>query len=676
MKHISLTLTKSCLMVLFLAIGLTTGRAQQGPAMVWGEVDTAELKMKSYHPDTNAAAVVLFDVGRLEFTDDVGFILKRHKRIKIFTKEGYDQATEMISLYSKDHMEKIRDIEGATYVIGPDGSVMKIEMDDNAIFKTEDDNEFTHYKFTLPSLEPGCVIEFRYEIKEKDVFSSRPWYFQSAIPERWSEFQVVFPKTFAFAMVKQGYENFFISEQSDEFRNVRGHLRELTGEDRVSCSKFRYVLKDVPAVRDEPFMTTPEDYRQKVSLQLAEYITPYSQGVVTVMKTWKTFVQEMADDKTVGKAVDDTKTVRKLTEPLVAGLNTPGEKLRAIYDYVRKNIVWSGRNRWWAEKDVDDVLDSKTGSSAEITTLLLSMMHVAGINGCPVILSTRAHGLAQEVYPIANQYNYSLAAAFVDGKTYYLDATDPLRPMNVLPVRVLNTRGLLIRPESVDFVTLSTGAYYHHEVTAAMTLSEAGELKGIVETVDKDYAAVDRRQELKDKKPVEVEKQMLGADRALITVDSVSVSGQDSTYQAIGMRAAISASSYAESSSGLLYFNPFVVERQYDNPFKLPTRKFPVDMLYPQEISWDYTVVLPEGYDVKELPQDCSIALGKSLAGFSRKCRLEGRTLKMHASFAVRQTQFLAEDYQTLKDLYQKMTTAENDQLVLKKHATTAKAGL
>ncbi len=657
---------------LLLLPGMQQSAAQEGPAMKWGEIDTTELRMNVYLPDTSAHAVVLFDHGQLEFNDDVGFTLRRHKRIKIFSKEGYDQATEIVSIYSKDGEEKIKGIEGVTYVPGPDGSVKEIEMDDDAIFKEDYDKKHTRYRFTLPALQPGCIVEYRYVIIQKHVFSSREWEFQSDIPELWSDFEVVIPKTFAFAIVKQGLEKFFINEKSDVKRYYHGALAGIAGIDGTQCTGYRYVLKNAPAVRDEPFMTTPDDYRQKLSLQLAEYITPYTVGVVTVMKTWKTFVQEMVDDKEVGKAVDDTKDVRNVTEPLIANLSTPEDKIQAIYDYVRKNIVWSGEYRWWVEKDVDDVLESRSGSAAEITTLLLSMLKVAGINGCPVILSTRANGMAQDVYPIANQYNYSLACAFVGTKQYFLDATDPARPINVLPTRVLNTRGLLIRPESVDWVTLTTGVYYHHEASASMTLSENGELKGTVETVDKDYAALSRRHDLKDEKATEVVKHMLGADRALVTVDSALVSGLDSSGRPLGLLAMVDAPSYAEPSGDRIYFNPFFVERQYDNPFKVPTRKYPIDMSYPQEFVWDYTIMLPEGYDVKELPKNQSASVRKD-AGFSRTCRLEGRKLTMHASLTIPVTQFSADSYNALKDFYEQITAIESEQLVLQKHMSESK---
>ena len=547
-------------------------------------------------------------------------------------------------------------------------------MNDDAVFEEDYDKVHRRYKFTLPNLQPGCIVDFRYQLRQKYVFNTDDWEFQCAIPEAWSEFQVVIPKTFAYAVVKQGFEKFLVADVTDDQRIFHGDFARVVGSNRVECSKFHYIVKDAPAVRDEPYMTTPDDYTQKVSLQLAEYITPYSNGVVSVMKTWKTAVTELLEDDHVGKAVDDTKAVRRITEPLIADLKTPEEKMRAIYDYVRKNIVWSGKTRYTTEQDVDDLLDSKNGSSAEISALVLSMLKAAGINGCQVILSTRTNGRGQDLYPIMGQYNYMLVCVTLNGKNYFLDATDRFRPMEVLPVRVLNTRGLLVRPENVDWVTLSTGAYYRHALSASAQLFATGELKGSVQSVDKEYAALAHRRALQDETSTELMKSILGTDRSLLTVDTATVEGKDSTDGPLTIHAEIEGASYTEPAGDLLYVNPFFVERDYDNPLKRPTRKYPIDMMYPQEQTWDVTLALPPEYEVKELPKDKDAVVGRD-ASFRRTCRLDGHTLVMHAALVMRRSEFGPDEYKGLKDFFEKMTSIESDQLVLKKLAPPKMTG-
>ena len=673
-RHFSFS-TRLCALPILAVVGLSSlVVGQEGPDMTWGEVAPSDLKMQSYQADTNASAIVLFDYGEAGFNNEMGFLFTRHTRLKILSKDGYKWGTISVNLRTENYEQKISGIEGYTYTLAPDGTVQRTEFDDDGVFEEEYDKKYTRYKFTLPGLQPGCVIEYRYKIKQKSIFYSPDWEFQSAIPELWSEFRLVTPKNFSYAVVREGYEQFYINTIDEERRHFSGETSTFVGTDMVRCNRFRYVVKDAAAIREEPFMTTTSDYIEKVSLQLAEYSTVYT-GYKSVIKSWDKLVEELMDDETVAKAIDDTKAVRRATEPLIVNRTTPEEKMQAIYDFVRTNIVWNGHYRWVAEQEVDEVLESRKGSSADITCLLLSMLRAAGVDGYQVILSTRGNGKIQVVYPILSQFNYIIAAVPIQGKIHYLDATDRFRPVGVLPTRVLNTHGLFVRKGPAEWVPLSTYSYYNHAVSASMKLSPSGEMTGSVQSIDNDYAAIARRKELEDGKEADVVKEMLGADRALFTVDSVNVGGLDSTGQPLFINAQITSPSYAEGSGDLLYVNPFVVERQYENPFKLPTRKYPVDMTYPREFSWEYTITLPDGYEVKEIPPDKGATVGSGEAIFTRRCKLEGRTLSMSAGFAIRRSEFPAKSYGSLKDFYEKVTSIESEQVVLKKKTDPSKKG-
>lgn len=49
-----------------------------------------ELKMSKYLPDTTASAVILFDKGEYNLTDQLTVEIKRHMRIKFLTKAAID----------------------------------------------------------------------------------------------------------------------------------------------------------------------------------------------------------------------------------------------------------------------------------------------------------------------------------------------------------------------------------------------------------------------------------------------------------------------------------------------------------------------------------------------------------------------------------------------------------
>ena len=84
------------------------------------------MTMKCCPFDTTAGAMVLGDVGTTYFVydDNIGFymIYERMVRIKIFTKDGYQEADWVIPIYHTDQKEEgITDFKARTYnLVGAD----------------------------------------------------------------------------------------------------------------------------------------------------------------------------------------------------------------------------------------------------------------------------------------------------------------------------------------------------------------------------------------------------------------------------------------------------------------------------------------------------------------------------------------------------------------------------
>jgi hypothetical protein len=151
--------------------------------------------MKTFLQDTNAMAVILSDVGEVVFDNQFAMIFKRHQRLKILTKAGFDWGNVGVTYYAKEQFQRITDVEGQTFNLAADGSVRKDKLDKKSIFDEDVDGEYRWRRFTLPALEPGSVIEYRYSVNSKSgaFHFLREWTFQNAEPTRWSEFRAEIP---------------------------------------------------------------------------------------------------------------------------------------------------------------------------------------------------------------------------------------------------------------------------------------------------------------------------------------------------------------------------------------------------------------------------------------------------------------------------------------------------
>ena len=138
----------------------------EAQAAEWKEISPAVLDIDHHPADSNATAVILSDVGEM-YVDRRGDLrFERHKRIKLLSEAAYDEyGTVDIYFTSEDRAERVKDVEGHTFILDDSGEVQRIELDSDDVFEEEVTESTSKVTFTLPNLEPGAVIEYKYEMR-------------------------------------------------------------------------------------------------------------------------------------------------------------------------------------------------------------------------------------------------------------------------------------------------------------------------------------------------------------------------------------------------------------------------------------------------------------------------------------------------------------------------------
>jgi transglutaminase-like putative cysteine protease len=657
--------------ILALAVTMLFGRGighadGSDPPLKWGEVPLEQLKMTSYPPDSNASALILCDYGEVHFDDEYNIVYTRHRRIKIFTKGGFEWGTHSVSYHTKDRTQRVRDLEGMTITLRGDGTISTTELDDESVFEEDVTESWERVRFTLPALTEGCVVEYRYTIESESPHYMPDWEFQTSEPALWSEFRVKIPNVFGYAVLTQGYERFFVNESEvtkQSFRSPRGL-------EMVNVASARWVIKDVPAIREEPFMTTVDDYLAKVTFQLSIVSWP---GIPAkkILQSWDEVVEELLDFKRFGGQLSGFSDVRKQTETIVAGMQDSMQKAVAIYDFVRNTIVWNQKNRVYVENDVDEVLESKSGSSAEVNLLLCLMLRHAGLSANPVLLSTRNNGKVYTAYPMINQFNYVITQLRIGQTTLFLDATDRFRPFRHLPVQALNQNGLSIDEDGYSWAAIQPVGKGLSRTMVTATLSVDGAVKGTVQKSFSDYTALSERKSLADMKEDEYVKKELGAEESGMSIDSFTISNKDSSDKPLILEVSFTAASLSQVLDDFIYVNPTMVDRTKENPFKLANRTFPVDYAYPREASYTLLLTLPAGYVLKEIPREISLSLQQGIGRYTRRATVENNVVQLRHQFELSKVLIASPFYKSLREFYDRIVSLEAEQLVLQRSGPT-----
>lgn len=635
----------------------------QSEEIKWGKIPQEHLEMTSFPADTNAAAVILADVGRVYFRRNYEIVFERHRRIKILSEAGYDWGTHDVVYYDKDRTQRVRGIKGQTFTVGPNGKVRRHKLDKKAIFTEDLDGEHERVKFTLPALEPGAVIEYRYRIESQNPLFLEAWQFQMSEPVLWSEYRAEIPDNLRYVMATIGTRRLDVNESE---RMVRPE---------GSGMAHRWAMRDVEALREEPFMTTPNDYRAQIKFQLASY---HVQGHTnTFMQTWEEVADDLMDRNSFGRRLDKGRLVRGQVEAVTAGLTDPVAKMRAIYDYLRTNVEWDGRAGVFMDQDLDDVLKTKKGSSPEIALVQVAMLREAGLEAHPVLISTRSHGAVMEVYPLLTQFNDVLTYVEAGGKAYLLDACDPLRPYDLLPVSALNGKGWLVRERGAQWIRIKATGKYKRLSAVTTTLDASGALTGKLKSSDTQYSALDKREDLKKARDEETfVREVMLDDLDGIEILSYRIEGEDDVDAVFDTETAFALPAYAQAAGDFIYLNPVLFGRQRENPLRLPERTFPVDLAYPRDLSYTMDLELPEGYEVQEVPKNKLVRLSAGGGQFSRFIQVEDGRLRMRIRFVLAKSRFGPQHYPELRAFYDEVVAAGQEQVVLKHVAEAASAAM
>jgi hypothetical protein len=468
---------------------------------------------------------------------------------------------------------------------------------------------------------------------------------------------------YQYAVLSYGAEPYAIKDvhhETQPFISSMGHAM-------LDMQVLHYARSNVPALRTEPFITTLDDYRLKLIVQLAAITWP-GQPTQPIFETWPKLVKEMLKHKHIGGVLSGTGTTRDLAHALADPLPQPLQKLTAIYDHIKGAIVWNGECDYGADRDLDDVLATKKGSCAEINLLLVSMLRTAGLDATPVLLSTRSHGKIQRLWPLYSNFDYVIAQVNAGGSSYLVDATDRQRPLSVLPTRALNHEGLLLMDGPESWVTIQPGLKSREATFVTASLAADGSLQGIMHKSFADYRAFGERSSIMGKKDDEYLKGLLRTETTGFGADSFFIAQRDSVDMPLSIDARISSVSAGQALDDFIYINPMLFERTMENPFKLATRSFPVDIPYGSQTTYKLEMKVPEGYVVKEVPKAFSTGLPSNGGSYTRSVEVTGNTIGMLIRLDLTETYIEPRQYQNIRQMFDQIVAREAEQIVLAKY--------
>ncbi len=617
--------------------------------------------------DSNANAVVLREFGKstVELNENTRLfelVFEYHVRIKIFNKDGFRQSNIVIPTYKDENKRELLTLTRAATFNYDHGVFIETPLDQKKAVFTEDRSKYTALtKFTLPNIKEGSIIEYVYQLRSPNLFNFKQWDFQSDIPKVYSEYLVNIPAMYTYNVSLRG--PYKLSEQKTE---VFKECLRLNGN-AIDCSKIAYIMKDIPAFIEEEYMTAASNFKSAIYFELAE-VQGLDGRKQQYTKSWKDIDYELTTSKNIGAQMKRKDVFKDIMPDILKQTTDELDKAMAVYNYIKKQIKWNNYYGKYSEENIKNVIEQRSGNVADINLSLIAALSAANLDAEAVILSTRENGTVNKLYPVMSDFNYIIAKVNIGDKSYLLDATEPLLPFGLLPLRCINDQGRVINLKKPSYwidLKASQRNVTNYVLTGA--LAPDGKIKASIITYTLGYAAFNRRREIKKYNSIDEFVEKLDEQMPKISIVKHEILNVDSVENTLTEKYDVEFTVFDEKIKDQLYFNPFFINRIVKNPFNLNDRTYPIDLGAASDERINISITLPEHYELLEKPKDMAIALPNNGGRYLLQTNFMDNKIEMSQIMQFTNAIYPAEDYLSLKEFYSRVIQNQKKDLLLKK---------
>ena len=609
-----------------------------------------------------ADAVYLY---REERTDDALHYHSEYVRIKILTEKGKELATVRTPYEHRNF--KVTDIQGRT--IHSDGTAipLKTKPSDLMDVKTKD-FQLNTMVFTLPNVEVGSILEYRFQIRyDDDMVSSPTWDVQQ--PYYVHKAHYFFQPSPRLEYITNGHGD----AANRLMYGVIGPKEVKIAAD--STGRYTYDISDVPPFPSDDWMPPLNSIHWRVEF----YYTGYTSGGEFWQKEGKRWAKE------TDHFAAPSKVLKEAVSKIVAPADTDAQKARKIYEEVMKldNTDFT-REKSSAErkaeklkqiKDAEDVWNQKSGSSDNIALLFVALARAAGLHAYPMQVVNRNRALFDPNFLSLSQLDDYIAAVTLDGKDVLLDPGEKMCPFGTLHWKHSYASGLRLTENGPVGATTPNVPYTASTISrvANLSIDPSGNVKGTARFIFTGQEALHWRQLALKNDEAEVKKQFIESIHADLP-DGVQAEfdhflGLDE-YNS-NLMAFVTVSGGLGTATGKHFFLPEqFFEAHAKHPFVAQDKRTtPIDVHYPRMETDNVTYHLPSEIAV-EIPPAPGAISWPDHAVLKVSAEAKGNDVTIARTAAFNFTLLPAKDYGDLHDFFQKVATADQQQLVLTRSQT------
>ncbi len=620
-------------------------------------------------------AIVLFDYGELRVEDDLQYKYVRHWRIKINNDAALAYANIRLRYNYEDEGQEYKKIEAFSYNLDERGKVQKTKLGKDNLFEEDYVGNWKDIKVTIPNVREGSIIDFRFEKILGGPYQLPNWYFHEEIPVKWSEFVAEIPVYLRFSLIQnlnkepdvqevkstKSSISYNTSVNSSGYGGSRGQKLRLASP----AEEFRWVLKDLPALEEEPYIRSIENYRSFIFLQYKGISIPEYEINDTYTESWDSFAEEVEESPRVGGAIKAEPWSIQLAEELTRGMASDLEKIERIFEYITEFDKEEG-DFSFSYEDLREVNENRSGNRTSLNVLFIKLLRSIGIFADPVFISTRDNGEILKEYVLSDQFNKIISRVTINNTVHFLDSSSPISNV-LLPMENINGDGLVILNGRGIWAKVENSYRTSSSIDVRAELKENGSVSGSFQAQFEGYDAITYLQLY--------EQDSLAAQRVIsffdedVEIDSLVISYPTFTQPKVEIEGRFELLDPNEDQIGeLFYIRPIGFEYLNLTQFQSTPRKYPIEFPFAARRTLSFKMTLPDGYEPDDLPESTTITIPGKRFNYTDSFFNLSSGLSIERKLITLDTNFDLNDYGKVKSVIE-AAGAETPTIVIKKIA-------
>ncbi len=422
------------------------GARQDAAGDGWPEISKEDRALTRVEQDPDADAVVLLNVRNgkiLRLADDTINVIDQQVRLKVLTERGkrYGEVEIRAGKYSR-----VSNIQART--VRPDGTIVPVAPDQifEKVTLQVGSYKETAWVFHFPAVEPGAILDYRYDRHDNSIYFIDPFYFAG-------------PEFTLRAKVTQAIpEDMGYASLCDLCPKNQAPVVTPWREGKAKGQLYTQELKDVPGYRDELLMPPARDASPRMEMVLTNWKDHAEWGLSRQNRYFIDWPSVSLYASTYYQDVvkNGVSSLKPIVEGWMQGAADPQERMKSIYRHVQRDFRYldfinvQGRAR-----SIDVMLKDRVADNEDKAVLLMAALKTAGVDSYTVLVSGKNGGSLNPKFFSLTQFTHAIVAVPQPGGTYqFLDPTIAYAPFGFMPWKDSGAEALLLKGGQGEMITL------------------------------------------------------------------------------------------------------------------------------------------------------------------------------------------------------------------------------